>query len=55
MDTNQLLTGIFSATPYTMTVVVPELVDSGIKAAVHDNISVNMQSFKPELRLERRK
>ena len=55
MDTNQLLTGIFSATPYTMTVVVPELVDSGIKAAVHDNISDNMPWFKPELRLERRK
>ncbi|HSY17162.1 MAG TPA: hypothetical protein VK815_02465 [Candidatus Acidoferrales bacterium] len=46
--------GVYSAAPYSMIVVIPEPVDSGMVVAKGDASLFTMPCIKPETRLERR-
>lgn len=46
--------GIYSARPYSMVVIVPESVDPGMVVDARDSSLSKMPCLKPELKLERR-
>ncbi|MFZ1072529.1 MAG: hypothetical protein WAO21_03745 [Verrucomicrobiia bacterium] len=46
--------GIYSAAPYSMIVVIPKPVDSGMMIVTNDTTLSKMPCIKPDTRLERR-